>query len=63
MISLLPFWNSGRYFVTGSSKRSFPSANNFMMLGVVATTFVREATSKMVSVVIASMLGTRARFP
>jgi hypothetical protein len=33
------------------------------MAGVVATTFVREAMSKIVSVVMGSVAGTRAREP
>src|SRR5436190_285158 len=48
---------------TGSFSRSFPSSTSFITLVVVATTFVNEARSKIVSSVIGSGAGAMARFP
>ena len=63
VMSLLPPWNSGMYWVTLSFSRNLPSSNSFMSDGVVATTLVSEAQSKIVSTVIASSFGTIARLP
>jgi hypothetical protein len=63
VMSLLPPWNSGRYFVTGSSIRILPCSKSFITEGVVATTLVSEAASKMVSSVIGSRSGSSARDP
>ena len=49
VMSLLPPWNSGMYSVTLSFSRNLPSSNSFMSDGVVATTLVSEAQSKIVS--------------
>ena len=43
--------------------RIFPCSNSFMIAGVVATTLVSDAMSKIVSTVITSRAGTTARSP
>jgi len=43
--SFAPPLNSGMYFTTGSSSRSFPSSNRIMTAVVVPTTFVSDARS------------------
>ena len=48
---------------TGSSIRSLPSSKSRITEGVVATTLVREAASKMVSAVIGTRFGIRKREP
>ncbi len=49
------------YDATRSLSLTFPCSTRIMMLVVVATTFVRDATSKIVSVVIVSSAGWTAR--
>ena len=55
------FPNSGMNVATGSFNRIRPSSISFITLVVVATTLVSEATSKIVSSVIASAAGATAR--
>ena len=54
---------SGMNWTTESPNRIFPCSIRIMMLVVVATTLVRLAISKIVSVVIASRCGSTARAP
>jgi len=49
--------------VTGASSDTRPCSTNLMISGVVATTSVSDAKSKIVSSVIASFFGSRARRP
>ncbi len=55
--------SSGRNLLTLSSRVSLFSSMSFRMQGVVATTLVREAASKIVLTVMASLAGTVTRFP
>ena len=57
------FAKSGMNAATGSVSRTFPSSTSIITAGVVATTFVSDATSKIVSSVIGSRAGTTARSP
>ncbi len=61
---LLPYFaNSGMNVATGSVSRMRPSSTSIMTAGVVATTFVSDARSKIVSRVIGSGEGSIARRP
>jgi len=55
--------NSFRYFPSGSSSETFPCSARRRIAGVVATTLVSDATSKIVSSVMSSWRGTRLREP
>ena len=64
VMSPLPcFANSGMNVATRSFSRIVPSSTSFMTLGVVATTLVSDARSKIVSSVIGSSTGSTARCP
>ncbi len=63
-MSPLPcFANSGMKAATRSFSRIFPSSTSFITLGVVATTLVSDARSKIVSSVMGSTAGSTARRP
>ena len=53
--------NSGMYFWTVSSSAGLPRSIRSITAGVHATTLVNDAASKIVSVVIISRFGTKAR--
>src|SRR4030042_5707797 len=64
VISFFPFaLNAGQYLATGSSSLILPASTSCNMAVVVATTFVSEARSKIVSVVITIFSGLRERYP
>ena len=64
MISFFPFaLNAGQYLATGSSSLILPASTSCNIAVVVATTFVSEARSKIVSVVITTFSGLRERYP
>ena len=54
---------AGRYSATGARSRTRPSSTSIITAVVVATTFVSEARSKIVSTVIGSLAGSTARRP
>ncbi len=63
-MSPLPYLSKpGTNDATRSLSRILPSSTRIITLVVVATTLVREATSKIVSSVIGSTEGTSARLP
>ncbi len=63
MRSLPYFANSGMNDATGSVRRMRPCSTSIITDGVVATTLVSDARSKIVSMVIGSADGCTARWP
>jgi hypothetical protein len=55
--------NSGKYFATGASMSIWPRSASKRIAGVVDNTFVNDAASNTVSLVVGSTLGSTARFP
>jgi hypothetical protein len=63
-MSALPYLSKpGMNVDTRSFRRSLPRSISIITLVVVATTFVSDARSKIVSIDIASTVGTSARLP